>query len=1263
MSSPINSTMMDDEMNVLQAAPQAVVPPVASNIVVINDEEDKDDGDTDEMKIDGVAAKGKDDDDDNDKNHGKAGHTNGNDDDDDDDDPVQILTAQQVEKELRRKRRRKLYQMLKQPGAIPSFLKVVTQSEWDGEPEQAREKTVKDVDDHDNDDEEDFLLAPPVVVIDVDYYLGLKTKRNVMVPTPEIPVSSRTATAAPVPSTPSSTVLTTRRAVMSPGEEGWYEGSTPLALPEDKEYLGELQQLIRSNLELFTATDIDVQMSQAGRRIPTVRGKVGIRCIHCARAAAEALAEPNAPADPVSIRGLWPPGAVSYPVTISGLTSACSQKPQLHFEHCPNLPLRTRARFWNILQKSRSNQTHDPTVDASPPSVRKRKRSGEINVQLYYLISCARLGIVEYKDGLRFGRDIKLDPLPFSVCRAQVEREHPEFAPKGQRQSLDAVSSRHLVTSSSVTLSLTPPARVASSSHATYAGTASSPPPAARNGAMPDEAMSAKLTVDDESKKVLADAIAEPDDPTRLIGRASDKALVTDYMFLTVRQMAICHAGPQDFSTRGKKTKLMRHGFAGFCCRYCAQAGGGGVGGTMLGGMDYSCRSFSSVPDNLASAISNSFIIHLQKCLRTPAPIKHALSAYKRLHTRQMQLLPYGSQRKLFHLLWDRLREADIPQDQVETLIVEREVAPARPPPPASRTVMEAKPDAISSATTTAAAANHGDPTLPDVAPPVATVMDATRENARNAAFPVCSDAQTQAILQKFEEDWDQAENDNLITKDQRWLVSDYVFLCMRQLKIAVPTAADFMGNRRNNIVQRLAGFQCRHCCDEQPPVVPSGRSFPSAPDNMASALNSSLYNHMQHCPKLPFELKQALIQLRKIHSAQCQSLTFGSQRRFFNQVYSMLKEIPIDASLLNPPPSTTPAKADATPRHKNRRSHSKSAATTATLTSSWTMVSEVLSKYHFAQGSSYIQCLKCRMVPFELRAPGSLLFHVPDRWTAEQVLQQHSEDCAGDGIHLGLAGHALGQIVLQYGSQSIQGLAFTNLVAQVVAGQNSLIRVFTHDILQDPTFLDVVSTSKTGAGATGPSDFPPAMTAATMKTNSDPISGESQNPRSTTTTNTCQLWRQLPSDIDFDKVQAAFEGLADKLGLTETNDNRLEDHVRFIRFLQIISPSFQCPRSMKKFDENTKEEESKNEGVKEDEDEEEEAPTLEDRMDLDERLGPDSVAVADSPAVADISAVANSSAAADSSAVANSSAVADSSAQDNLRKGLLQQMGYEGSF
>jgi hypothetical protein len=97
-----------------------------------------------------------------------------------------------------------------------------------------------------------------------------------------------------------------------------------------------------------------------------------------------------------------------------------------------------------------------------------------------------------------------------------------------------------------------------------------------------------------------------------------------------------------------------------------------------------------------------------------------------------------------------------------------------------------------------------------------------------------------------------------------------------------------------------------------------------------------------------------------------------------------------------------------------------------------------------------------------------------------------------------------------------------------VVDGNGGLMRLFTQDILVDASFQAACG-NNTSAPAS--SVHVPAVAPTTVG-----------------------LWRLLPTSIDGDRVQTAFSGLAKKLNLPS---NQLQDNPKFLRFLQIISPSF----------------------------------------------------------------------------------------------------------
>jgi hypothetical protein len=568
-------------------------------------------------------------------------------------------------REQRRKRRRKLRRMVQRSEGYPSFFTLLT-ANYD----------VSDVEEDDNDNHVIFVKntqqqqadsiastsiplsfvkteeeaeyqqpAPKRVRIDVDAALGLKNSAVIKTEFHDSSSSFRSSS-------------------MAAADEGWYEGTVRLALPEeDALYLPGLQVWARRNLELFSATLAD--SGGGGRRFIRV-GRVGLRCVHCAAAhqracsaggssagrfetttsttsdndmdrieqqqlpqdapGTDAIPLPDVPMSSSSVsrgatpssasrgatssphRLAWSLGAVSYPTNVAALHALCSQKPVLHFEkHCVNLPEQERNDLRRLLHEE-------------APTRGRRSKTGGVSLAVYYVICAKRIGLVDVaNDGVRFGRDLSLEPLPFETIKRQVEQE-----------TLLAAASNHAADITGSAWHQQQPTGV-------------------------------RIAADEESELVLAQAVAENDDPNKFLCTSRDKSLVTDYMFLTLRQIAICNATLLDLGSRGKKTKLMRVGFAGFCCRHCSAT-------TQLPS-DYTCRSFASAADNLVSAISNSFAMHLQKCYKTPYRIKKAVTAYKRIHQRQMAQLPYGSQRKLVLELWNRLRNADKTEEEMEEML------------------------------------------------------------------------------------------------------------------------------------------------------------------------------------------------------------------------------------------------------------------------------------------------------------------------------------------------------------------------------------------------------------------------------------------------------------------------------------------------------------------------------------------------------------------------------------------------------------------
>lgn len=139
-----------------------------------------------------------------------------------------------------------------------------------------------------------------------------------------------------------------------------------LAIPEDKDWLSDMDCFVRNQIEVFSSKHVDVDNAAADRKYPIKIGQVGIRCVHCAMSEGGARA-----------------AAVSYPYSISGIYESVREFQRLHLENCKNIPKDLKATSGKL-----------GTASSSLSSVLRR----------YYVQAARALGLFDTEDnGIRAG--------------------------------------------------------------------------------------------------------------------------------------------------------------------------------------------------------------------------------------------------------------------------------------------------------------------------------------------------------------------------------------------------------------------------------------------------------------------------------------------------------------------------------------------------------------------------------------------------------------------------------------------------------------------------------------------------------------------------------------------------------------------------------------------------------------------------------------------------------------------------------------------
>ena len=142
----------------------------------------------------------------------------------------------------------------------------------------------------------------------------------------------------------------------------------PLHSPSDATYLSPLVCLMRSQLEVFSATQADVEArSSFGALVQRIGvGRVGIRCVHCRDRPAADQAK----------------GAVSYPASIRMLHQATRNWQRFHWAACKFIPPSAREEFERLKAGKKTNSSIKSKEDWI-------RRSGEMGLVDTAAAACA----------------------------------------------------------------------------------------------------------------------------------------------------------------------------------------------------------------------------------------------------------------------------------------------------------------------------------------------------------------------------------------------------------------------------------------------------------------------------------------------------------------------------------------------------------------------------------------------------------------------------------------------------------------------------------------------------------------------------------------------------------------------------------------------------------------------------------------------------------------------------------------------------------
>ena len=271
----------------------------------------------------------------------------------------------------------------------------------------------------------------------------------------------------------------------------------------------------------------------------------------------------------------------------------------------------------------------------------------------------------------------------------------------------------------------------------------------------------------------------------------------------------------------------------------------------------------------------------------------------------------------------------------------------------------------------------------------------------------------------------------------------------------------------------------------------------------------------MQACPFVPEDLKRALANARKMHSSQCSSLKFGSQRKYFNFLFNRLDR----------------ARKQTDEEDDDADDDADGAATGRDEPSDNFLYEHGFLLFPAREDKSnacLCYCRNCAMVPIQFRARGSVFFQKPSL----EMVERHRLQCRKSFLDLEILVDAMDDIVANHFHDDlsrIDGEAFRALILAAVGGNEKLTQIFADEVREQ-----LLRKREDGTASEEPA-----------VSSIDCQKGDFIFP---------------PIAVDYASVDSAFRSFAEKVGDTSGS---LHNYPSLLQYLLLISPSLVIPEEV----------------------------------------------------------------------------------------------------